>query len=126
MAELNDKTLNVTRQDSVNSGKGNSVGINETTDGMKLIYDIKWSGTDDKFASAILHASYRNNKPDFDSMAWASGLSIWVHSIARTINAHVCNYCSIVLISPSFKFTTLLEAQINQISCRPVYLSVLS
>ena len=31
-------------------------------------YDIKWSTTDDKFVSAIMHASYKSKQPDFDNV----------------------------------------------------------
>ena len=67
------------KQSSVKAANGRLAVVKDTNNYFSPIYDIKWSGADDKFASAIMHASYRNKKPDFDSIDTPIFQKRWEH-----------------------------------------------
>ena len=46
----------------MNAANSGLAGDKDTNNDFCPIYDIKWSGADAKFASAIMHVSYRNKK----------------------------------------------------------------
>ena len=65
---LNEDVLYSIKQSSAKAANSGLADDKDTNNEFCPIYDIKWSGADDKFVSAIMHVSCRNQKPDFDSI----------------------------------------------------------
>ena len=129
---LNEEVVYSIKQSSVNAANSGLADEKDTNNEFCPIYDTKWSGADDKFASTIMHVNYRNKKnlilTVLTPLFFKNGGNKMVFNLVlyHCKNKSCLNARKLMtaVICPFFEFITLSKVLADRISFRPVSLLI--